>query len=169
MTVLAVFVVYKKQVAATNERVAATNRNHEAARSALNAVAEIQSVTSVGSNYPQYLSTVQSAKIKFDAALRDYELRDAGDTETLEQLTEAFDNYHDAGVAWNEFIKNGEYGFVSGSNLVVKQLAAKYGVDPIKVFLYEEPAFQQKAVLEVIWQRASQNTNSITMLLKRER
>lgn len=85
--------------------------NREAARAALNAVSEIQSVTSVGTNFIQYGSAIQSAKVKLDAAIRDFNPRDPAYQEIKRQLEEAFYCYVHARDAWAEFIEHDEYGY----------------------------------------------------------
>jgi hypothetical protein len=150
-------------------RAGVSSRNREAARAALNAVGEIQSVTSVGTNFPTYKATIQSAKIKFDKAMREYEPQDAGDQEILRMLVDAFTAYTDAGDAWAEFLNNGGgYGILTKNNSVLVPLAKKYGF-VAKNFSssYESEAeFFQSTALQTIWEKASMTTNSISILLK---
>ena len=111
-----------------------SSANREAARAALNAVGEIQSVTSVGTNFIQYGSAIQSAKVKLDAAMRDFNPRDPADHEIKRQLEEAFYCYVDARDAWAEFIERDEYGygFLDQNNRRIKDLAQRYGFKPYK-------------------------------------
>src|SRR5215208_1307764 len=111
-----------------------SSANREAARTAVNAVGEIQSVTSVGTNFIQYGSAIQSAKVKLDAAMRDFNPRDPADQEIKRQLEEALYCYVDARDAWAEFIENDKYsyGFLDQDNRRMKDLAQKYGFEPYK-------------------------------------
>lgn len=91
-----------------------TRGNKEHAKAAINAIGEINSVASVGANYMQYTSAVQSAKIKFDAALRDFESPTKEEELFIDDLETTFECYTDAASAWNEFIQDGDgYGFVT--------------------------------------------------------
>jgi len=107
------------------ENAGVSSRNREAARAALNAIGEIQSVTSVGVNFMQYTAAIQSAKIKFDAAMRYYGPHDPSDQQIRSELGEAFDCYVDAQDAWSEFIKSGEGHFIYDSDIVIKPLAGE--------------------------------------------
>jgi hypothetical protein len=130
--------------------------NREAARAALNAIGEIQSVTSVGTNFMQYGSALQSAKIKFDAAMRDFNPRDAGDAEIKRRLEEAVYCYVDARDAWSEFIERGsEFGFLDEDNSVVKGMAGQYGFTP------SSGKFYRGEVIQSIWSKASSNLKAV--------
>jgi hypothetical protein len=130
--------------------------NREAARAALNAIGEIQSVTSVGTNFMQYGSALQSAKIKFDAAMRDYKPRDAADNEIKQQLEEALYCYLDARDAWSEFVDKGDnYGFLDEDNSKVRSMAAQYGLSA------SSGQFFRASVIHRIWEKASQTLNAV--------
>ncbi|HZH91049.1 MAG TPA: hypothetical protein VEX70_10590 [Pyrinomonadaceae bacterium] len=133
-----------------------SSSNREAARAALNAIGEIQSITSVGTNIMQYTSAIQSAKIKFDAAMRDYKPQDAADDEIERQLGEALSCYLDAREAWSEFIDHGsEFGFLDEDNSVVSRMAAQYG------FSASSEEFYRGTVIKTIWAKASKNLNAV--------
>ena len=134
-----------------------SSANREAARTAMNAVAEIQSVTSVGTNFIQYGSAIQSAKVKLDAAMRDFNPRDPADQEIKRQLEEAFYCYVDGRDAWAEFIEHDEYGygFLDQNNHRMKDLAQRYGFEPFKTDSMPAGEFDKRTVLQTIWARAS--------------
>ncbi|MCA1643252.1 MAG: hypothetical protein LC785_15190 [Acidobacteria bacterium] len=139
---------------AANAGVSSANR--DAARAALNAVGEIQSVTSVGTNFMQYGSAIQSAKIKYDASMRDYKPRDAADDEIKRQLEEALYCYIDARDAWSAFVERGsEFGFIDEDDSVIKSLSTEYG------FSSSSGRFYKGTVLKSIWSRASKSLNSV--------
>jgi hypothetical protein len=149
--------VNSKREVARNAEIAraAKDHNREAARNALNAIGELQSVTSVGTNFMQYTSALQTAKIKFDAALRNYAPNDTEDREVAKQLIEAFECHVDARDAWSEFIEHGSYGFVDEKNLVVKPLAQKYGLEAEASSFSSERHFFNRTVLDAIWSKAN--------------
>jgi hypothetical protein len=140
-----------------------SSANREAARAALNAVGEIQSVTTVGTNFMQYGSAIQSAKVKLDAAMRDFNPRDPADQEIKRQLEEALYCYVDARDAWAEFIEHDEYGygFLDQDNQRMKDLAKKYGFEPVKTDSMAVGEFDKRTVLQTIWARASETLNSV--------
>lgn len=106
-----------------------SSKNREPAKSALNAIGEINSVASVGANYVQFTNAIQSAKIKFDVAMRDFEAQTAEDKEIQRQLAEVLICYIDAKEAWGEFIENGDsYGFLTPKSYSrIPELATTYG------------------------------------------
>lgn len=140
-----------------------SSANREAARAAMNAVGEIQSITSVGTNFIQYGSAIQSAKVKLDAAMRDFNPRDPADQEIKRQLEDAFDCYVDARDAWAEFIEQDEYGygFLDQNNRRMKELSQQYGFEPFKTGSMTAGKFDKKTVLQTIWARASARLNSV--------
>jgi hypothetical protein len=140
-----------------------SSANREAARAALNAVGEIQSVTSVGTNFIQYGSAIQSAKVKLDAVMRDFNPRDPADQEIKRQLEEALYCYVDARDAWAEFIEHDKdgYGFLDQDNRRMKDLAQKYGFEPYKSDRMTAGEFYKSTVLQTIWSRASSILNSV--------
>lgn len=140
-----------------------SSANRETARAAMNAVAEIQSITSVGTNFVQYSSAIQSAKVKLDVAMRDFNPQDPADAEIKRQLEEALNCYVDARDAWAEFIEHDEYsyGFLDHDNHLMKDLAQKYGFEPFKTDGVPAGEFDKRTVLQTIWARASNILNSV--------
>jgi hypothetical protein len=106
-----------------------SSKNREPAKSALNAIGEINSVASVGANYMQFTNSIQSAKIKFDVAMRDFEAQTPEDAEIQRQLAEVLICYVDAKEAWGEFIEDGdEFGFLTPKSYSdIPKFAATYG------------------------------------------
>jgi hypothetical protein len=145
-----------------------SSANREAARGAMNAVGEIQSITSVGTNFIQYGSAIQSAKVKLDAAMRDFTPRDLADQEIKRQLEEALYCYVDARDAWAEFIEHDKdgYGFLDQDNQLMKTLAKKYGFEPFKTDSMPAGEFDKRTVLQTIWARASEILNSVNEHLR---
>jgi len=140
-----------------------SNANREAARAAMNAVGEIQSIISVGTNFVQYGSAIQSAKVKLDVAMRDFNPRDPADTEIKRQLDEALNCYVDARDAWAEFIEHDKdgYGFLGQDNQLMKDLAQKYDFEPFKTDGMPTGEFDKKTVLQTIWARANNILHSV--------
>lgn len=149
-----------------NAGVSSTNR--EPARAAMNAVGEIQSVTSVGTNFMQYAGAIQSAKVKLDAAMRDFNPRDPADQEIKRQLEEALYCYVDARDAWAEFIEHDKYGYglLDQDNKPMKDLAQKYGFEPFTTDSMPTGKFDKGTVLQTIWARASQTLDSVSEHLR---
>ena len=139
-----------------------SSKNRESAKAALNAIGEIDSVTSVGTNYVQYTNIIQSAKIKFDAAMRDYVPQDMAEETIKIQLEEAFSCYIDAKDAWAEFIDEGDkYGFLNKENNRVSRLASVYGFSADS-----EYGFFKSKVLVSIWEKASKTFNTAKESIK---
>jgi len=131
-----------------------SDKNREASRAALNAIGELESVTSVGTNYQQYTATLQSAKIKFDAAIRDLKPLDDAEYAILSQLEEAMLCHVDAKDAWSEFIQSGdEFNFLTpGKARTVASLSSKYGFSPTP----QNGEYHRSTVLQTIWSQASE-------------
>jgi hypothetical protein len=132
--------------------------NHDAARAALNAIGEVQSVTSVGTNYMQYSAALQSAKIKFDAAMRDYKPRDEADEKISRDLEAAFDAYVAARDVWSAFIESGERYCMSAEK--VRTIVARYNLAISDGDICEEVALQS------LWAKASKNLNDVNTRLR---
>jgi hypothetical protein len=138
-----------------------SDKNRLAAKAALNAIGELESVTSVGTNYQQYTSTLQSAKIKFDAAIRDLEAVDEAELAILRQLEEAMLCHVDAKNAWTEFIRDGDkYGFIGSGNSVLSSLASKYSISS------SDGEYFNSTVLRTIWAKASDHFKNVELQLR---
>lgn len=137
-----------------------SSKNNESARAALNAVGEIESVISVGANYQQYTSSLQSARIKYDAAMREFEPQDVSDMAIQTQLGAAFACHLDAAAAWQAFIKDGdEYGFLDSANYVVAPMESRYG------FHSQDRQYFKNGVLQSIWRKSSENFESAKLAI----
>jgi hypothetical protein len=139
-----------------------STKNREPAKSALNAIGEINSVASVGANYMQFSNAIQSAKIKFDIAMRDFESQTAEDEEIQRQLAGVFICYVDAKDAWEEFIEKGDkYGFLTPKSYSrVHKLSASYGFKPDKGDYYKDE------VLRTILMQADRKFDSVKDKIK---
>ena len=139
-----------------------SEKNRTAAKAALNAIGEIQSVTSVGTNYYQYVSTLQSARIKYDAALRDLKPIDESEFTILKQLEEAFQSYVDAKEAWAEFVEDGDSsGFLGERNSgTVTLLSQKYG------YRASGGSYFRSTVITTIWESASTKFRNVEGTLR---
>lgn len=139
-----------------------SSKNRESAKAALNAIGEIKSVTSVGINYVQYTNAIQSAKIKFDVAMRDYEPQDAAEEKIRHDLEEALSCYIDAKDAWSEFIDEGtRTGLLQQENRIVSKLASIYGFTA-----YTKYGFYKDEVIDSIWRKASKTFNTVKESIK---
>ena len=140
-----------------------SDKNRAAARKAVDAVGEINSVASVGANYMQYTNALQTARIKFDAALRDYAPENLEEDNIRLQLENAFLCYIDAKEAWNEFIQDGdEYGFLlPKSYSTVRELSKKYG---FKASVKRE--YYKDEVIMSILSRASKEFHAVKEKVK---
>jgi len=139
-----------------------SSKNREPAKSALNAIGEINSVASVGANYMQFTNSIQSAKIKFDVAMRDFDAQTAEDEEIQRQLAEVLICYVDAKEAWGEFIENGDsYGFLAPKSYSrIPKLAATYGFKPDKGEYYKDE------VMRVILTEADRKFETVRAKIK---
>ena len=143
-------------------------KNRESAKAALNAIGEMNSVASVGANYMQLTSTIQSAKIKFDVAMREFDPQSPDDTEIRRDLAEAFMCYMDAKEAWGEFIEDGDrYGFLKPKSYSsIPKLATTYGFKADKGEHFVEREYFKDSVLGAILREGSNKFNSLTEKIK---
>jgi hypothetical protein len=139
-----------------------SDENKEAAKAALNAVGELESVASVGANYMQFTEKLQTAKIKFDAAMRDFEVASEDDKKISQQLAEVFLCYVDAKEAWGEFIEDGdEYGFLKPKSYSkIQKMASIYNLK------MEKGEYYRATVLRIILEKASEKFNAVRKLTK---
>lgn len=143
-------------------------KNRESAKAALNAIGEMNSVASVGANYTQLTSTIQSAKIKFDVAMREFDPQSPDDTEIRRDLAEAFMCYMDAKEAWGEFVEDGDrYGFLKPKSYSgIPKLAKTYGFKADKGEYFVEREYFKDSVLGAILREGSNKFNGLNEKIK---
>lgn len=130
-------------------------KNAQSAKAALNAVGEVESVVGIGTSYQQYTLALQGAKIKYDAAMREFEPQDSSDRTFQSQLEATFTCYVDAASAWGAFIQDGdEYGFLDSANYKVSPMESKYG------FHSSDRRYFRSEVIQSIWKKATENFES---------
>lgn len=135
-----------------------TSKNREPAKQALNAVGEVNSVASVGANYLQFTNAIQSSKIKFDAAMREYAPTTKEEEEIAIELASVLLSYVEAKDIWSEFIEDGdEYGFLPmKQGITTNRLASKYG------YKAEKSEYFKDTVLGTVLRKAERDFQQIT-------
>lgn len=127
-----------------------SEKNYAAARAALDAIGEVNSVASVGPNYLQYTSSLQQAKIKFDAAMRSFNSGTEEDAAIRTGLIESLQVYTDAKIAWDEFVRYGGE-FDAGYLIPRTGVMAVDNMDAVYHFGRSSLGYNQEKVLSTIF------------------